>query len=167
MNSSNKLRTGKISMIASIGRNREIGKGPDLIWPIPDDLRRFKEITSGHPIIMGKNTYDSIGRPLPNRQNIVISRDPDLKIANVDTVIGIEEAIKIANGDEVFIIGGGQIYTLGLPFADKLYMTLVDAQEPNANTFFPEFEEKFTKKTLVEERNFEGLKYSWVNFEKS
>lgn len=154
-------------MIAAIGRNRELGKGPDLIWPIPDDLKRFKEITTGHPIIMGSKTFESIGRPLPNRQNIVISRDTNYVAEGAETAVSIEDAIEKAKGDEVFIIGGGQIYTLGLPFADKLYMTLIDQEEKEADVFFPPYEHLFPKKKTVGEGTHEGIIYSWVNFEKN
>lgn len=153
-------------MIAAVGRNRELGKGPDLLWPIPADLKRFKEITTGHSIIMGSKTFESIGRPLPNRTNIVVTRDPDLEVPDVMVVRSLEDAIDLAGDDEVFIIGGGQIYASALPLADKLYMTLIDAEEPEADIFFPEFEHLFPKKTIEGEGAHEGINYTWVNFEK-
>ena len=154
-------------MVAAIGRNRELGKGQDLLWRIPEDLKRFKEITSGHTIIMGKRTYESIGRPLPNRTNIVVSRDPDLVIEGVTIVRSLEDAIDIAEGEEVFIIGGGQMYALGLPLADKLYMTLIDQEDKEADVYFPPFEQHFPHKTIVEENTTpDGIIYTFVNFEK-
>lgn len=154
-----------ISMIAGIGRNREIGKGSDLLWPVPDDLKHFKEITTGHPIIMGDTTYKSIGRLLPNRTNIIATFNKDLTVPGAVVVNSLEEAFLKADDDEVFVIGGGQIYKAALPYADKLYLTLFDAENKEADIFFPDFSE-FTKKTLEEEREHNGLKYSWVTFER-
>lgn len=157
-------------MIAAIGRKRELGKGNDLLWKIPDDLKRFRDTTKGHPILMGRKTYDSIGRPLPHRTNIVITRDINWKAEGVLTADSVEEGIRIARlkpgNDEIFIIGGGQIYALGLPIADKLYLTIVD-DEKEADSFFPEYERFFTKKTFEESRETDGLKYSWVDFERA
>ena len=156
-------------MIAAIGKNRELGKGNELLWKIPEDLKRFKELTKGHPIIMGRKTYESIGRPLPGRTNIVITRDQKWAAEGVFTVISMDEALSLAKmkpgSDEIFIIGGGQIYELGLTFADKLYLTLIeDAKE--ADSFFPEYKPCFKKKKIVGEGEFEGVKYSWVDFER-
>jgi dihydrofolate reductase len=158
-----------ISMIAAIGKNRELGKGNDLLWKIPDDLKRFKEITTGHPVIMGRKTYESIGRPLPERTNIVITRDINWKSEGTFPVASIDEALslgKIKQGnDEIFVIGGGQIYELGLAYADKLYLTLIEDTK-DADSFFPEYELLFKKKKLVGEGDFNGVKYSWVDFER-
>lgn len=173
--------TSKISMIAAIGRGRELGKGNDLLWKIPDDLKRFREITKGHPCVMGRKTFESIvailKKPLPNRTNIVITRNAehmsryhlDMSVAAAGSM---EEAIQLAKrkpgGEEVFIIGGGQIYELGLSYADKLYLTLIDANPPagGADSFFPEYEKVFTRKVFEEGRAFEGLKYTWVDLER-
>ena len=153
-----------ISIIAALGKNRALGLGNELLWPIPDDLKRFKKITSGHPIIMGSKTYESIGKPLPNRTNIILTRNKNYDAPGTIIVTSLEEAFEKAGNDEVFVIGGAQIYTLALPYADKLYLTLIE-DEKEADAFFPDYSE-FTKKTLIEEREFEGIKYSWVNFEK-
>ena len=156
-------------MIAAIGKNRELGKGNDLLWKIPDDLKRFKELTKGHPIIMGRKTYESIGRPLPGRSNIVITRDQKWAAEGVITVVSMEEAISLSKtkpgNDEIFIIGGGQIYELGLTCADKLYLTLIDDAK-EADSFFPDYELWFKKKKLEGGGEFEGVKYSWVDFER-
>lgn len=154
-----------ISMIAGIGKNGEIGKGPHLLWPVPDDLQYFKKVTTGHPIVMGDTTYNSIGRLLPGRQNIIATFDKQLAIPGATVVHSIEEAFEKAEGDEVFVIGGGQIYKAALPFADKLYLTLFEAEDARADVFFPSFND-FNKKTVLEEREHEGLKYSWCIFEK-
>src|SRR6185503_7742279 len=107
-----------ISAIAAIGRNRELGKGNQLIWQIPDDLKRFKSLTTGHPIIMGRKTFDSIGRVLPNRTNIVITRDTHWNHEGVVVAHSVEDAIekgKALDQSEIFIIGGAQIYEAALP----------------------------------------------------
>jgi len=143
----------KLSLIAAIGKNRELGKGNKLLWSIPEDMARFKQITSGHPVIMGKNTFLSIGRPLPNRTNIVITHDPQFHAEGVTVVHSLEDAIQKGNdtgNEEIFIIGGAQIYTQALPLADKLYLTLVDAKDPDADTFFPEYTKQFPKELSSE-----------------
>lgn len=159
----------RISMIAAIGKNRELGKGNDLLWKIPDDLKRFKEITKGHPVIMGRKTYESIGRPLPRRTNIVITRDKDWSTEGVFPVASMDEALALGKikpgGDEIFIIGGGQIYELGLAFADKLYLTLIDGMKA-ADSFFPPYEQTFKKKKFVGDGEYEGVKYTWMDFER-
>ena len=166
--------TSQISMIAAIGRGRELGKGNDLLWHIPDDLKRFRSLTSGHSCIMGRKTFESIvaaiGKPLPHRTNIVITRDKNWAYEGAITVDSIEDAIQLAKrkpgADEVFIIGGGQIYELGISYADKLYLTLID-DEKEADSFFPEYAQSFKKKVYEEEREWSGLKYSWVDLVRS
>lgn len=159
-----------ISIIAAIGRNRELGKGNDLLWKIPDDLKRFKEKTRGHPIIMGRKTFDSIGRPLPGRTNIVITRDAKWQSEGALIAESLDEALGMAafaeGGEETFIIGGAQIYALALPHADTLYLTLIDAESRDADVFFPAYEHLFKKEVAREEREWEGLKYAWVDIEK-
>ena len=136
----------KISIISAMGRNRGLGFGNKLPWHLPDDLKRFKELTSGHMVIMGRKTYESIGRPLPNRENIIITRNPVYKADGCVVVGSMEDALREAavaeenRNDEVFIIGGAEIYALGLPYADKMYLTFVDADVP-MDAFFPEFDE--------------------------
>ncbi len=125
-----------ISIIVAIAKNRAIGKGNELLWHISEDLKRFKAITMGKPIIMGRKTYESIGKPLPGRRNIVISRNEDLKIDGVECYTSIDTAIASCQEDEVFVIGGGQIYNQTIDKAKKLYLTVVD-KEYDADTFFP------------------------------
>ena len=155
-------------MIAAIGVGRTLGKSNDLLWRIPDDLKRFKALTTGHPVVMGRKTFESIGgKPLPNRTNIVITRDPNWSADGATIASSIEEAIAKAKdiGREVFIMGGGQIYTQALPYADCLHLTLVDATK-DADIYFPEYEKEFTKITFHEDREHEGLKYKWVDLER-
>ena len=137
----------KISLIASIGKNNELGFKNQLIWHLPDDLKNFKKITSGHTIVMGKKTYESIGKPLPNRNNIILARDYDYKADGCVVAHSIEEVLDlIKNEDETFIIGGGEIYKLFLPLANKLYLTQVNASL-EADTYFPKFNLKEWKRT--------------------
>ena len=131
-----------------MGLNREIGIDNQLPWHLPKDLKHFKEITSGHPIIMGRKTYESIGKPLPNRTNIVISRKKDWFEEGILIVGSIKEAIKFGQkiDEDIFILGGGNIYEQTIDLVDKLEVTLVDA-ELNADTFFPKIDEKIWRKT--------------------
>ena len=140
-----------ITLIVAMGKNREIGKENQLLWHLPKDLKHFKELTSGYPIIMGRKTYESIGKPLPNRTNIVISRKNDWFEEGILIVGSIKEAVKFAKkiDEEVFVIGGGNIYEQTIDFADKLEVTLVDAVL-DADTFFPKINEKVWQKTNEE-----------------
>ena len=137
-----------ITIIVAMGKNREIGADNQLLWHLPKDLKHFKELTSGHPIIMGRKTYESIGKPLPNRPNIVISRKNDWFEEGILIVGSIKEALKFAKkiDENVFIIGGGTIYEQTIDLADQLEVTLVDA-ELKADTFFPKIDEKKWLKT--------------------
>ncbi|KKQ17887.1 MAG: Dihydrofolate reductase [Berkelbacteria bacterium GW2011_GWA1_36_9] len=160
----NKKQT--ISIIACISKNRGIGKGGKLLFNIPEDLQNFKKITFGHPIIMGYNTYKSIGRPLPGRLNVVLSLD-DIKIDNVKIAKSIDEAIKIASQndkEEIFFIGGGIIYQQAIKLADRLYLTIVD-KEKEADTFFPDYSE-FNKIISEEKKESDGYKYKFVILER-
>jgi len=156
-----------ISIIAAIGLNNELGYGNDLLWRIPSDMKRFKEKTAGHPVIMGRKTYESIGRLLPNRTNVIITRDKDLKVDGATIVGSLEEALEQAQGadEEIFIIGGAQIYSLGLPHADKLYITKINSQNPVADVFFPDYSE-FTKVVFQEAHNDDGLEYEFLELER-
>jgi len=134
----------RLALIVAQGRNRVIGNENRLPWYLPEDLRYFKQVTLGKPIIMGRKTYESIGKPLPGRTNIVITRDPDWFADGVKLSASLEEAVEIAEaqalvdgGDEAVIIGGAQIYAQSLSLVDRLYMTEVDA-EPEGDAWFPE-----------------------------
>ncbi len=134
----------KISIIAAVAKNNVIGINNTLPWNIPEDLRNFKKLTFGNPIVMGRKTFDSIGKPLPGRRNIVISRNSALKIENCEIANSLDAAIRIAksqNPDEVFIIGGAQIYEQAMQFADRLYLTEIN-QDVKGDAFFPNFSGK-------------------------
>ncbi|WP_113654766.1 dihydrofolate reductase [Pedobacter namyangjuensis] len=127
-----------ISIVVAISQNNAIGKNNQLLWHLPADLKHFKEITSGNCIIMGRKTYDSIGRPLPNRRNVVITRNTALKIEDVEIVTSLEDAISLCeNEKEIFIIGGAEIYKEALALTDTIYLTTVH-QHYDADAFFPE-----------------------------
>ncbi|MDQ7054475.1 MAG: type 3 dihydrofolate reductase [candidate division KSB1 bacterium] len=129
-----------LSIIVAIARNRVIGRGNRLPWHLPADLRHFKQTTMGHPIIMGRKTYESIGRPLPGRQNIVITRNRDYYAEGCLVVHSLQEALAaVPDAEEVFIIGGASLYREALPLADRIYLTLVDA-EVEGDTVFPELD---------------------------
>jgi dihydrofolate reductase len=131
-----------ISLIAAIGKNNELGKGNDLLWRLPNDQKFFRETTKGHPVIMGRKTFESLGRPLPNRRNIVITRDKTYVRQGVDIVHSLEEAINLAKEEksdkEIFIIGGAEIYKQAMPLAGRLYITHIESEHKEADTFFPE-----------------------------
>lgn len=129
-----------ISLIAAIGKNNELGKSNTLLWHLPADMKHFKEITTLHPVIMGRKTFESIGKPLPNRRNIVITRNVNYKKEGVELVYSLNEALDLFpdQNEEIFIIGGAELYRQTMPVADKLYITHVDAEDKDADAFFPE-----------------------------
>jgi dihydrofolate reductase len=139
-----------ISLIVAVADNKVIGKkGSMLPWRLSGDLARFKEITLGHPIIMGRTTYESIGRPLPGRQNIVITRNIDFTAEGCDIAHSLENAIAMAKGEEIFIIGGANIFEQAMPLVEKIYLTRVHA-EPEGDVLF-EFDESTWKESTPEE----------------
>ena len=155
--------------MVSISENRVIGNNNDLVFRIPEDFIRMKKITNGHPLIMGRKTFESIGRPLPNRTNIVITRDPEFKAGGIIVVSSLEEGVEKAKGapgnDEIFIFGGGQIFAEALPITDRLYITLVH-KTVEGDTFFPDYS-AFTN--VVEEipGQFEDLSYTFLTLERA
>ncbi len=129
-----------ISIIVAIARHGAIGKGGDLLCHMSADLRRFKATTTGHTVVMGRKTYDSLPKgALPNRRNIVVTRNASFSAERVETAHSLDEALRLADGD-AFIIGGAEIYRLALPIADRLYLTEIDAEFADADTFFPEID---------------------------
>ena len=131
-----------ISMIVAAAENNAIGKNNEMLWRLPNDFKYFKDKTSGHTIIMGRKTYDSMGKALSNRKNIIITRDQDLKIPDATVTHSIEEAL--ASGtpeEEIFIIGGAEIYKQGMPFANRIYLTRVH-EHYDADAFFPELDQE-------------------------
>jgi dihydrofolate reductase len=150
-------------MIAAMAQDRVIGIDNQMPWHLPADFAWFKRCTMGKPVVMGRKTYDSIGRPLPGRQNIVISRDASLVIEGVTTVTSIDEALAAAGSvEEVMIIGGGTIYEACLPKASKLYVTHIEA-EIQGDTQFPawgdEFKETYSEAYSADERNAYDMRF--------
>jgi len=142
----------KISIIVAASTNNVIGKNGGLPWRLPEDLKRFKETTMGKPMIMGRATWDSIGRALPGRQNIVMTRQPELVATGCDVVATVGEALAIAgNATEVMIIGGGELYRQFLPRTDRIYFTRVHV-DIDGDTFFPALDDKEWR--VVEEERF-------------
>lgn len=129
-----------VSLVAAMAENGVIGRDGKLPWHLPDEIKHFKRLTVDHTVIMGRKTYQEIGRPLPNRRNVVITRNPAFRPNGVTVVPDLSEALALgATESEVFVIGGGEIYQLALPVADRLYLTVVHA-EFEGDTLFPAFD---------------------------
>ena len=155
-------------IVAIAEKTRAIGLGNELLFRISDDLKRFKQLTTGHTIIMGRKTYESIGRPLPNRTNIVITRNLDFKPEGIVVAHSLEEALNEANKiekEEIFIIGGGEIYNQAISQADRLYLTIIH-ENKEGNVFFPEYEKVFTKIISIDDHNAEITPYTFVVLER-
>lgn len=125
----------KIAFVVAMDQNRAIGRAGALPWHLPDDLKRFKALTLGKTVLVGRKTYQSIGRPLPKRRNAVLTRDPAFAAEGLEVVHTLEDALKL--DDELMVIGGGEIFSLFLPLATHMHLTLVEAVIPDADTFFP------------------------------
>jgi len=149
-----------VTLIAAVGRNGVIGRDNDLPWRIREDLQHFKQLTLGHTLVMGRKTYDSIGRPLPGRRTVVVTRQPDWTADGVEVVHTLEEALKY-DGD-LYVAGGGQIYRQSLPYADRLELTEVD-QSPTGDVTFPEINSGDWTETLRDPH--EG--FSFVSYRRS
>ncbi len=142
-----------IILIAAIGQNNELGKNNTLVWHLPNDFKRFKALTTGHYIIMGRKTFESFPKPLPNRTHVIISRNKTYKPEGCIVVGSIQEALQVVpKQEDAFIIGGGEIYKLSLPFADKLEITRVFGSF-DADTFFPEIKLDQWKLILEEHKS--------------
>ncbi len=129
----------KLSLIAALDRNHAIGKGNALPWHLPDDLKRFKALTLGKPVLMGRKTAQALGRALPKRRNLVLTRSGRLPFADMEAVASLDAAIAMAGreGGELCVIGGGEVFALALPLATRLHLTWVDAVVEDADAFFP------------------------------
>ena len=157
-----------LSSIVAAAENGVIGRDNGLIWRLSGDMKRFKALTTGHSVIMGRKTFESMGKALPNRRNIVISRNPDYQAAGCEMASGIEEALRlVATEEEVFIIGGGTIYRELWDKADRLYLTVVHTQ-PEGDTSIPEtgthWKEVFREEHLADEKN--EFDYTFVDYTK-
>jgi dihydrofolate reductase len=155
-----------ISIIVAMSENRVIGNDNTLIWKLPADLKRFKEITTGNTIVMGRKTYESIGRPLPNRRNIIITRDKNYKAEGCEVVNSIEESL-LTCGDNIFIIGGGEIYKQSIGISDKIYLTLIH-ETFEGDTIFSELGDEWKEINREDHDSDEKNKhkYSFIEYEK-
>lgn len=155
-----------VKIIVAKSRNGVIGDSNKLIWRLPADLANFKKITTGHSIVMGRKTFESIGKPLPGRRNIIITRNPDYEVKDCELVNSLEEAL-LLTGNDCFIIGGGEIYKQSLDIASKIYLTLVD-EDFTGDTIFPELDDNWFKSS---EENFSSdeknpYNYSFITYER-
>jgi len=150
-----------VSIVVAIAENYAIGKNNQLLWHMPADLKHFKQITSGHTVIMGRRTYDSVGKPLPNRRNIIITRQ-NISIPGCEVVKSVDEALGLCAGEEeVFIVGGAEIYKLAMDQSDRIYLTIVH-HSFDADTVFPEIDYMQWKETVREDHQpDEKHKYSY------
>ncbi|HTO47482.1 MAG TPA: dihydrofolate reductase [Burkholderiales bacterium] len=152
-----------VSLVAALARNRVIGAGNRLPWHLPEDLKRFKRLTTGAPVIMGRKTHQSIGHPLPGRRNIVVTREPGARWPGCEVVHSLDQAIASAgDAPEVFVIGGAELYRLALPRADRLYLTLIDADYAG-DTLFPAFDPAEWRETVREP----GAGFTFVTYERA
>jgi dihydrofolate reductase len=152
-------------------KDRAIGYQNKLLWHILEDLKRFKALTLGHPIIMGRKTFESIvamlGKPLPGRINIVVTRNPEYVVAGAETAGSLEAAFAIAereNPTEIHIGGGAEIYNAAMPYVSRLHLTLVENEKAEADSFFPEYEKDFVVTREYPSQEYEGINYQWVDF---
>ena len=154
-----------ISMISSVGKNNELGKKNGLIWHFKEDMKFFKDTTMGHTVVMGLNTYRSLPGDLPGRHIIVVSYDP---LDGVETVNGIESIIEKYKDskEEIFICGGASIYKQFLPYANKLYLTEIDAEDNEADTFFPDFDKNEWNKKILEEKKQNDIIFKMYLYER-
>ena len=160
-----------LSIIVAKAKNNVIGKNNELIWKLPEDLKRFKQLTTGHTIIMGRKTFESLGRVLPNRKHIIFSQNPDFKVNDenveiVHSMLQIQEYIE--DKEEHFVIGGAMIYNLLMPYVTKMYVTQID-KEFEGDAFFPRIDEnkwEVVERTEVMEDENSHLKYEYITYKR-
>jgi dihydrofolate reductase len=156
-----------LALIAAVARNGAIGKDNGLLVHLPQDLPRFKRLTMGHPVVMGRKTWESLGRPLPGRRNIVITHNPHWQAPGAEAVTFLPAALALASGSpKVFVIGGAQIYALALPLADELHLTEIDA-DFDADAFFPSWPRAdFVELAREPHRDAGGMVFSFVTYQR-
>jgi dihydrofolate reductase len=158
-----------VTIVVAIAENHAIGKDNKLLWHLPKDLKHFKEITSGGTVIMGRKTYDSVGKPLPNRRNIIITRQ-QIEIAGCEVVNSLQAALDLCREHkEVFIVGGAEIYKQAMPLTDRIYLTIVH-ENFEADTYFPEISKdiwKETERTDHEADEKNPLSFSFITLERT
>ena len=158
-----------VSILVAMAKNRVIGRNNALPWQLPPDLKRFKELTMGHHIVMGRKTYESIGRPLPGRTSVIITRQPDYQVPGAIVVASIDQALKVCSAgkevdQEIFVIGGAQIYRQSLGLCQRIYITEIQ-QEFDGDTLFPELNQQEWREISREKYRLndgDGLEYHFV-----
>lgn len=158
-----------ITIIAAVAQNNVIGGGNNLLWHIREDLMRFKKITSGHPVVMGRKTFESLGKALPNRRNVVITRNGSFEAENCETAGSLKEALSLFTDDEeVFVIGGGEIYSQAMEYAGKMYITRV-YKDYEGDTYFPEIDASWEEVCKEYHERGESFEYSfeYIDYRKS
>lgn len=155
-----------ISIIAAVGKNLELGKGNDLIWHFREDMKFFKKMTTSNTVIMGRKTFESLPKALPNRRNIVISSNDSYDAPGCEVVTSVEDALKLAGEDNIFIIGGGRIYEQLLPLADNLYLTEIDAECNDADTYFPAFNKADYSRRVISAYDVDGTHFEHILYSK-
>ena len=153
-----------ISMIAAVGKNNELGKNNDLIWHFKEDMQFFKSVTTGATVVMGRKTFDSLPKALPNRRNIVISGNPNYQAQGAEVVKSVEEAVDITKDEKVFIIGGASIYKAFLPCCEEIYLTEIKAECEDAETYFPEFNKNDYSREVIKTSSENGYDFSFVKY---
>lgn len=165
MNSPQRKDPRAIALIAAMDLNRGIGRGNALPWHLPDDLKRFKALTTGKTVVMGRKTFESIGRPLPKRRNAVLTRDPQWRAEGVEVAHTLEDALNL-EGD-LMVIGGGEVYSLFLPYATHLNLTFVDTVVSEPDAFFPPFEREGwleSHRTVHPADERHAFSFAWIDF---
>jgi dihydrofolate reductase len=162
------LKRPRITLLVAYSANRVIGKDGKLPWHLPEDLKRFKQLTMGHHIVMGRKTWESIGRLLPGRHHIIVSRRPGYRVEGAEVVHSLDAAIAAARGDdEIFVIGGGEIFALAMPLADRVLATEIE-RDYEGDVRFPELQGTAWRETAREEGVAEsGLPYRYVTLERT
>jgi len=159
----------RIALVASVSRNLGLGRGGELLFRFPEDLKHFRAVTTGHPVIMGRKTWDSLPerfRPLPGRRNIVVTRQQGWQSTGAEVVQSFAEALELVDGAErASVIGGGELYVAALPLADELVMTEVDA-DAEADAWFPPYRDAFIEKRRERHATDTGLVYDFVTYER-
>jgi dihydrofolate reductase len=157
-----------ISIIAAVADNNVIGGNNKLLWHLSADLKRFKQLTLGHPVIMGRKTFESIGKPLPGRENVVITRNPDFKAEGITIVRSLDEVLKKFSGQDVFIIGGAEIYAQSMSLADKIFLTRI-YHLFEGDSFFPAIDERIWKvkrEEMHEPDEKNPYRYAFIDYER-
>lgn len=156
----------KISIIAAVGRNYELGRNNDLIWHFHKDMVFFRETTIGSTVLMGRKTFESLPKALPKRRNIVITNDKNYIAEGAEVCHSVDDALELCKNDNVFVIGGGKIYQQFIDMADSLYLTEVEAECEDADTYFPTFNKADYSREVLAEHEENGIKFSHILYKK-